>query len=47
MRESKNGGDGKREAGVREEQLVFWRGVGDVTSAFNLSITVMGLGAYN
>ena len=33
-----------REAGVREERLVFWHWMGDVTSAFNLSITVVGLG---
>lgn len=46
MAESKNGGDGnKQEAG--EEWLVFWHWVGDVTTAFNLSITVMGLGVDN
>lgn len=31
-------------AGVREERIVFWHWVSDVTTAFNLSITVMGLG---
>lgn len=36
-----------REARVREDLLVFWHCVGDVTSAFNLSITVMGLGVDN
>lgn len=32
------------EAGVREERVVFWHWVGGVTTAFNLSITVMSLG---
>ncbi len=33
------------EAGVTEEWPAFWHWMGDVTSAFNLSITVVGLGA--
>ena len=36
-----------REAEGRDEQLVFSNWVGDVNTAFNLSITVMGLGVDN
>lgn len=36
-----------RQAGVREERIVFWHWVGDVTTAVNVSIAVMGLGADN
>lgn len=36
-----------RGVGVMEEPPVFWQSEADVAAAFNLSITVAGLGADN